>query len=263
MTRCPECGASYATEDDSCSARFERLLALDHSRQEPWGSRHGQAFAAFALMSALLFDQGILATAIVAAGVVPAMMTLRALETAGTRSPSWRVELVPVLLALLVSVPLALFAFLFIPRLSSPLWGAPTMDRATTGLSDRMAPGDMAEVLTDDTPAMRVTFDGPTPIASSRYFRAFTMTRFDGQAWSPGFGGRDTGTLEGQPRFHYRVTLEPTRERVLPLLDMPLDAPTDATLRGDRTAVANQRLPVRERRRCWTFTARILAPINS
>jgi hypothetical protein len=24
-------------------------LALDHSRQEPWGSRHGQAFAAFAL----------------------------------------------------------------------------------------------------------------------------------------------------------------------------------------------------------------------
>jgi hypothetical protein len=49
MTRCSECGASYAAEGDSCSARFERLLALDHSRQEPWGSRHGQAFAAFAL----------------------------------------------------------------------------------------------------------------------------------------------------------------------------------------------------------------------
>ena len=215
-----------------------KLLESDRLRD----ARVGVAFAAFALMSALLFDQGIVATAIVAAGVVPAMMTLRALETAGPRVPSWRVELTPVLLALLVSVPLALFAFLFIPRLSSPLWGAPTMDRATTGLSDRMAPGDMAEVLTDDTPAMRVTFDGPTPIASSRYFRAFTMTRFDGQAWSPGFGGRDTGTLEGQPRFHYRVTLEPTRERALPLLDMPPDAPTDAMLRGDRTAVANQRL---------------------
>jgi len=55
MTRCPECGASYATEDDSCSARFERLLALDHSRQEPWGSRHGQAFAAFALQHPATF----------------------------------------------------------------------------------------------------------------------------------------------------------------------------------------------------------------
>jgi hypothetical protein len=49
VTRCPECGASYDAEGDSCAARFERLLALDHSRQEPWGSRHGQAFAAFAL----------------------------------------------------------------------------------------------------------------------------------------------------------------------------------------------------------------------
>ena len=46
---CPECGAVYAVADDSCAARFDTLLALDHSRQEPWGSRHGQAFAAYAL----------------------------------------------------------------------------------------------------------------------------------------------------------------------------------------------------------------------
>ncbi|MGH7650649.1 MAG: DUF5946 family protein [Gemmatimonadaceae bacterium] len=46
---CPECGARYASADDSCAARFDALLALDHSRREPWGSRHGQAFAAFAL----------------------------------------------------------------------------------------------------------------------------------------------------------------------------------------------------------------------
>jgi len=49
MTRCPECGASYDSGGDSCAARFDQLLALDHSRREPWGSRHGQAFAAFAL----------------------------------------------------------------------------------------------------------------------------------------------------------------------------------------------------------------------
>jgi hypothetical protein len=48
-TECPECGARYSAPDDSCEARFERLLALDHSRREPWGSRHGQAFAVFAL----------------------------------------------------------------------------------------------------------------------------------------------------------------------------------------------------------------------
>jgi Family of unknown function (DUF5946) len=47
--QCVECGARYTSDDDSCHARFEILLALDHSRQEPWGSRHGQAFAAFVL----------------------------------------------------------------------------------------------------------------------------------------------------------------------------------------------------------------------
>jgi len=47
--QCSECGAQYVSDSQSCLARFEELLALDHSRREPWGSRHGQAFAAFAL----------------------------------------------------------------------------------------------------------------------------------------------------------------------------------------------------------------------
>jgi hypothetical protein len=49
LLECPECGARYDDHRDSCTSRFETLLALDHSRQEPWGSRHGQAFAAFSL----------------------------------------------------------------------------------------------------------------------------------------------------------------------------------------------------------------------
>lgn len=46
---CPECGATYEAADDDCGRRFDALLALDHSRTEPWGSRHGLAFSAFAL----------------------------------------------------------------------------------------------------------------------------------------------------------------------------------------------------------------------
>ncbi|HJQ20268.1 MAG TPA: DUF5946 family protein [Gemmatimonadaceae bacterium] len=46
---CAECGAVYRQPSDSCALRFGALLALDHSRREPWGSRHGLAFAAFAL----------------------------------------------------------------------------------------------------------------------------------------------------------------------------------------------------------------------
>lgn len=45
---CPDCGAPTSS-GESCADRFSRLLALDHSRQEPWGSRHGLAFAAYTL----------------------------------------------------------------------------------------------------------------------------------------------------------------------------------------------------------------------
>jgi hypothetical protein len=46
---CEQCGVVYQVDGDSCAERFSALLALDHSRQEPWGSRHGSAFAAFTL----------------------------------------------------------------------------------------------------------------------------------------------------------------------------------------------------------------------
>jgi Family of unknown function (DUF5946)/DinB superfamily len=47
--RCSGCGAVYPAPGEDCTARFEELLALDHSRREPWGSRHGLAAAAFTL----------------------------------------------------------------------------------------------------------------------------------------------------------------------------------------------------------------------
>ncbi len=55
---CEECGARYTKRADSCATRFDRLLALDHSRQEPWGSRHGLAFAVFALQHPARYPEG-------------------------------------------------------------------------------------------------------------------------------------------------------------------------------------------------------------
>ncbi len=45
---CGECGAALS-QGEPCRARFDSLLVLDHSRTEPWGSRHGLAFAVFTL----------------------------------------------------------------------------------------------------------------------------------------------------------------------------------------------------------------------
>jgi len=49
VVHCADCGATWRDADAACQARFDRLLALDHSHREPWGSRHGLAFAVYAL----------------------------------------------------------------------------------------------------------------------------------------------------------------------------------------------------------------------
>lgn len=49
MPVCPECGARYESGRVECAERFAELLALDHARSEPWGSRHGLAFSVYAL----------------------------------------------------------------------------------------------------------------------------------------------------------------------------------------------------------------------
>ena len=48
-TPCPQCGALFADATASCEEQFDKLLALDHSRVQPWGSRHGLAFSTFAM----------------------------------------------------------------------------------------------------------------------------------------------------------------------------------------------------------------------
>jgi protein-glutamine gamma-glutamyltransferase len=217
-----------------------KTLETEHRRD----ARVGVAFGGFALMSALLFNQSLIATLVVALGLVPALGTLRAIEELSPPRDAWRGEFAPALVMLAASVPLAAFAFFFIPRLESPLWGAPAAQRAVTGLANTMSPGDMAELLVDDTPALRITFDGPVPPGEGRYFRAYTMLYFDGRQWSSGYGAYPAAAdvTAGTPRFRYHVTMEPTQQRILPMLDMPVAAPSDASLQYDRTALANQRV---------------------
>jgi len=60
MVTCDQCGARYPDEERSCRSRFDVLLALDHSRSEPWGSRHALAFGVFALQHSRDHDRRVL-----------------------------------------------------------------------------------------------------------------------------------------------------------------------------------------------------------
>ncbi|MEP6898145.1 MAG: DUF3488 and transglutaminase-like domain-containing protein [Rhodanobacter sp.] len=210
-------------------------------------ARVGIGFACFALMAALLFDQSMLATFMVGLGLLPALATLRALEPAQVKA-SFQRALLPGALLLISALPLALLAFVLVPRLSTPLWGAPSSGEARTGLSDSMSPGNFTELLTDDRPAMRVSFDDLPPAPDLRYFRAYVMWNYDGRNWRYMEGRPSTANvpapLEAISTVAYRIGLEATRQRVLPALDVPMDAPAQASLRADHEVIADK--PVNE-----------------
>ena len=204
--------------------------------------RVGVGFACFALMTALLFDQGLVSTVVIALGLLPALATLRSLEPAQAAASMPR-NLLPPLALLASALPLALLGFMLVPRLSSPLWGAPAQDQARTGLSDRMSPGAFTELLVDDHPAMRVTFDGAPPPPDQRYFRAYVMARYDGVNWAySDVANQPPVALEVAQSVNYQIRLLPTHRRVLPTLDVPVDAPADATMRRDRVVMAGKRV---------------------
>ena len=223
----------------ACGLLMLKLLECEKIRD----ARAALGFAAFVLMSALLFSQTLGFTVLVCASLIGLLAALRALQPAPIRStrPLMR-DLRGGALLLGLGLPLALAAFLLLPRLSSPLWGAPsTFDDARTGLSEHMAPGSMTELLIDDSPALRVRFEGTVPPTKARYFRAIVLWDFDGTTWT-----RDEGppqlTLEtvdspAQP-IDYEVTLEPTNRPWLSALDMPLAAPAKSRMNRDRTLMA-------------------------
>ncbi|HEY8587802.1 MAG TPA: DUF3488 and transglutaminase-like domain-containing protein [Rhodanobacter sp.] len=203
-------------------------------------ARVGISFACFALMVALLFDQSLIATMLVAVGLLPALATLRALEP-GQVATDLPHALLPGLLLTTAALPLALLAFALVPRLSSPLWGAPSPDEARTGLSDSMSPGAFTQLLIDDSPAMRVSFEGAPPAPDQRYFRAYVMPAYDGFSWTyRGSTNVAPARLDVSHSIDYQINLVATHRHVLPTLDVPIESPVGATMGRDRVVTADK-----------------------
>src|SRR3569623_837951 len=229
---------------DPGSALATGLLALKLCESEkPRDARSAVTFGSFLLMAALLFDQSLLGSLLVGLGLVPQLAMLRALQREDDlpqEQRRLRREFAGAATALALSVPLAIASFLFLPRLASPLWGAPTQDQGRTGVGDDMRPGTLTDLLIAASPAFRVIFDTAPPAAAQRYWRGKVLWNYDGAAWT-GFTSRDVGKssdfMQAKPgsSISYEVTLEPTLQNKLFVLDMPLAAPPDSQLTTDMT----------------------------
>lgn len=130
----------------------------------------------------------------------------------------------------LLGAPIMLLLFLLFPRIG-PLWGVPKDGLSSTGLSDRMRMGSVAEIAQDDRIALRLRFDGEPPKPQSLYFRGPVLGSFDGTEWRaliPRFPTRLQPQADLRPAgtpLGYEMTVEPLRLPTLPLLEASVGAP--------------------------------------
>jgi transglutaminase-like putative cysteine protease len=138
----------------------------------------------------------------------------------------------------LLGAPIMVLLFLLFPRIG-PLWGVPQEGLSTTGLSNSMRMGSVAEVALDDSVALRIRFLDRVPPREAMYFRGPVLSHFDGQEWRPlgsgpaaNLGGEAELRVRGTP-LRYEMTLEPLKLTVLPMLEATAVAPVleDTTLR--------------------------------
>lgn len=223
-------------------------------------------FALFAPFATFLLDQGPLSLMLGLGATLlalAAMLRLAELESGEASGLRPRERLRRVLAMVAIGLPLALAAFWLFPRMATPLWGVPERAIARTGLSNSMAPGEWLDMLADDRPALRVSFDGPVPPTSEMYWRGPVLWDYDGREWTASrwFSGLPAGEVEhGSRRYSYELEVEPTDRRMLVALELPVATPAGVRRSADQTLLVPRPLSAVTR---WRMTSAAPAKLDA
>jgi protein-glutamine gamma-glutamyltransferase len=176
----------------------------------------------FVVVTAYLFDDSMLMAFYSLLPVTALLAALIGLQQSNLASQPWpTARLAGVLL--LQALPVMLLLFVFFPRMG-PLWSLPVAnDNATTGLSDSMAPADIADLSRSAALAFRASFEGAPPPRSGLYWRALTLDRFDGRRWSQSNYAEFGPAAQWQKRgelLSYSIVMQPSAQRWLFALDV-------------------------------------------
>jgi hypothetical protein len=121
-----------------------------------------------------LFSQSIAAAMYGAVCLTLLTAALVAVQESPNKKVSDHVKLAGLMLG--QCLPLMIIIYLFFPRLP-PLWTVSMpSDRAKSGISDHMAPGDIAHLAQSDGTAFRVTFKDARPSQNRLYWRGLVLS---------------------------------------------------------------------------------------
>ena len=138
---------------------------------------------------------------------------------------------------ILYAAPLTLAMWIFFPRIAAPFWSVPIdSGSASSGLNDRMSPGDISSLSLSEAVAFRVSFRGTAPEPRRRYWRGLVLHRFNGRTWTgnevtPDLRALESIQVRGDP-VGYEVTLEPTQQQWIFALDIPYQWSLEKTFMG-------------------------------
>ena len=205
----------------------------------------------FVLLTQFIHSQALWVAGLALLSLWGLLTALISLQHAG-QAPGWWRRARHALGLLAWAAPLVAVLFVFFPRVASPLWGQMDPRRATTGLSDTMAPGDISQLSQSQALAFRVEFEGQAPAPDQRYWRALVLGNFDGRSWSPRLRNADASeAVPARPSApSYRVLLEPQGTPWLPVLEHAARLPstdTDTPLRWLNDGTVQAREPIRQR----------------
>jgi transglutaminase-like putative cysteine protease len=235
--------------DTGCALLAAMLAIKPTETRSLRDNRSLLGFALFAPFAAFLLDQGPLSMALGLVGVLSSLVALHRLADAEVTSlavparPLQQLHQVGKLV--LIGVPLVMAAFWLFPRFPTPLWGVPERALSKPGLSDEMSPGGWLDLIADDTPALRVQFFGATPPTSQMYWRGPVLADFDGRTWTRGnplAGWPPAPSTRAPTVWDYQMDVEPTDNRDLVMLDLPVAAPEGTSLTRDYST--RTRLPL-------------------
>lgn len=186
----------------------------------------------FLILTQFLYSQSLL-TAVAMLVAVWGLLTALVLANLPVGRPALAQAAAAAARIAALGTPIMIVLFLLFPRLP-PLWGQPEGALARTGLSGQMELGQVAEMALDDSIAMRVRFlGGERPRPSQLYFRGPVLSQFDGNIWRQGGDGpwlRQASGPQAPIRVQgraldYELTLEPSRQKLLPLPEATVDTP--------------------------------------
>lgn len=187
----------------------------------------------FLILTNFLFTQSI-PTALIMCGALVAITGALVSFSAPRKGPLANLRTAGLLLV--HAVPISVVLFLLFPRVQGPLWGMPQdAYSGISGLSDSMAPGNLAQLSLSDAIAFRALFKGSVPLPRQLYWRGPVLWDFDGRTWRT--GPRRLRSADevsgGEGTFEYAVVLEPHNRNWLFALETAASLPPNSWLSND------------------------------